>query len=132
MQNGRAYVRHIELLEPRVAAIIDRDPHDDSLDFALRAWGKDRPVLLSGGYKSPASAYEAIEGQYKDYEAAVVFGRLFISTPDLVFRVKKDIALTPYDRSTFYKQKHMLPEPGYIDYPYSKEFIEEFGTPAEA
>ncbi|KAF2145831.1 uncharacterized protein K452DRAFT_295392 [Aplosporella prunicola CBS 121167] len=122
----------LELLEPRVAAIIDRDPHDDSLAFALKAWGPDRPVLLSGGFKTPASAYDAVDATYRDYEAAVVFGRLFISTPDLVFRVKKRIALTPYDRSTFYKQKYMLPEPGYVDYPYSREFVEEFGLPAEA
>ncbi|KAF2139454.1 uncharacterized protein K452DRAFT_275770 [Aplosporella prunicola CBS 121167] len=121
----------LHLVEPRVAGVIDRDPQGESLDFALQAWGKERPVLIAGGFK-PAGAYEAVEDKYRDYEAAIVFGRFFISNPDLVYRVKKGIELAPYDRTTFYKQKHMQAEPGYVDYPFSKEFVEEFGKPAEA
>ena len=57
--------------------------------------------------------------EYKDHDVAVVFGRYFISNPDLPFRMQKDIPFTPYNRETFYKAKS--PE-GYIDYSFSKEF----------
>ncbi|KAF5366822.1 hypothetical protein D9758_006530 [Tetrapyrgos nigripes] len=54
----------------------------------------------------------------------IVFGRQFISNPDLPFRLLNDIPLTKYDRSLFYC-------PGdnngkrYIDYPFSVEFLNQ-------
>ncbi|KAJ3113609.1 hypothetical protein HDU96_003140 [Phlyctochytrium bullatum] len=45
----------------------------------------------------------------------VAFGRYFISNPDLPLRIQKGIALTPYDRSTFYTND----EKGYTDYPFA-------------
>lgn len=33
---------------------------------------------------------------------AAVFGRYFLSTPDLVFRIKRGVAPNPYQRKTFY------------------------------
>lgn len=33
---------------------------------------------------------------------ALLFGRLFTSSPDLVERLRKGIALEPYDRTRFY------------------------------
>lgn len=49
----------------------------------------------------------------------IAFGRLFISNPDLVERLRNGWALSPYDRTTFYGADP--PEKGYIDYPcYSK------------
>ncbi|KAF2085266.1 NADH:flavin oxidoreductase/NADH oxidase family protein [Saccharata proteae CBS 121410] len=121
----------LHLVEPRVAGVIDRDPQGESLLFALQTWGTKRPVLIAGGFK-PETAVEAVEQTYKEWDAAIVFGRYFISNPDLVYRVKKGIEFTPYDRTTFYKQKDMKAEPGYNDYPFSKEFVAEFGKPAEA
>ena len=53
---------------------------------------------------------------------AVVFGRYFVSTPDLVFRMIKGIEPNAYDRSTVYLPES---ETGYTDYPYSKEFETE-------
>ena len=63
-----------------------------------------------------------------------MFGRRYISNPDLVYRVKKGIEFAPYDRFTFYINQKAGDkcEPGYIDYPYSDEYIKEFGKPAEA
>ncbi|RYN38461.1 hypothetical protein AA0119_g469 [Alternaria tenuissima] len=70
--------------------------------------------------QSPANAKKLVE-EHKDRDVVAVFGRYFISTPDLVFRIEKGIELNPYDRDTFYIPKS---EKGYVDYPYSKEFKE--------
>jgi NADPH2 dehydrogenase len=91
------------------------------IDFAVEIWGKSTPVLLAGGFQ-PESARKAIEEKYKDYQVLVVFGRYFISNPDLVFRVKKGLALSRYNRETFYVPESRV---GYVDYPFSREFEEE-------
>jgi N-ethylmaleimide reductase len=46
---------------------------------------------------------------------AVAFGRWFISNPDLPDRLHRGVALTPYDRSTFYGGDAK----GYTDYPFA-------------
>ena len=106
------------------------NPENESLDFALQSWGRDKPVFIAGGFTTEL-AINAVNEKYHDHPVAVVFGRRFISTPDLVYRVKKGLPLTDYDRNTFYinQKKGDKPEPGYIDYPYSEEYIKEFGKP---
>ena len=91
---------------------------EDKLDFALQAWGNVSPVMLAGGY-SAQSAKEVVDGTFADYDVMVAFGRYFISTPDLPFRVEKGIDLTPYNRMTFYKAKSTE---GYTDYPFSEQW----------
>ncbi|CAN9475567.1 unnamed protein product [Alternaria alternata] len=76
-------------------------------------------LLIAGGLKAE-DAKKLVE-EHKDRDVVAVFGRYFISTPDLVFRIEKGIELNPYDRDTFYIPKS---EKGYVDYPYSKEFKE--------
>ncbi|KAL0265356.1 hypothetical protein SLS55_001321 [Diplodia seriata] len=124
---------YLHLVEPRVAGVIDRDPKDENLFWALEKWGKEAPVFIAGGFTTEI-AKQAVEEKYKGYEVAIVFGRRYISNPDLVYRVKKGIELAPYDRFTFYINQKAGDkcEPGYIDYPYSEEYIKEFGKPAEA
>jgi 2,4-dienoyl-CoA reductase-like NADH-dependent reductase (Old Yellow Enzyme family) len=46
----------------------------------------------------------------------VGFGSLFVSNPDLVYRLKNDLLLTPPDKATFYEAGPK----GYIDYPEAK------------
>ncbi|KAK4044071.1 hypothetical protein C8A01DRAFT_31668 [Parachaetomium inaequale] len=89
---------------------------DDSLDFALRLW--DGPVLIAGGL-TPKDARYLVDEEFKDKDVIATFGRHFISTPDLPFRIKEGIELNPYDRSTFYLPQSPV---GYIDQPFSKEF----------
>lgn len=87
-------------------------------------------MIIAGGFTTE-TAIEAVEKKYHDHSVAIAFGRRYISTPDLVYRVKKGLPFNEYDRFTFYinqKAGHKL-EPGYIDYPYSEEFIKEFGKP---
>lgn len=80
----------------------------------------DGPLLIAGGFK-PDSAKRLVDVDRKDRDVVVVFGRHFISTPDLVFRLQKGIEFNAYDRDTFYNAKS---KKGYIDQPFSKEFKE--------
>jgi NADPH2 dehydrogenase len=115
---GLAY---IHLVESRISGSVDT-ANTGSLRPFLEIWDNQSPVLIAGGY-DPETAKNATDDVYKDKEVVIVFGRYFISTPDLVYRLQKGLDLNKYDRSTFYKQGS--PE-GYTDYPYSAEFQAEF------
>ncbi len=68
--------------------------------------------LLSGGYTVEKAERDLIEGKGE----LVAFGKDFISNPDLVERLKRNLPLNPWDGSTFY-----TPGPkGYTDYPAHK------------
>ncbi|KAM7203545.1 hypothetical protein V8F33_002165 [Rhypophila sp. PSN 637] len=95
----------------------------ETLDFAVHAWGKERPVIIAGGL-TPKTARQLVEEEYPGYSVVVAFGRHYVSTPDLVFRVKEGIPLNPYDRSTFYTYES---EVGYLDQKFSKEFEAVYG-----
>ncbi|KAL6246674.1 hypothetical protein RBB50_005981 [Rhinocladiella similis] len=120
--NKRFKLAYLHLIEPRVSGNQDVDIETGkmetevpkSLAFAIEEWDKDTPLLLAGGFDGDR-AKRAVEQDYKDRKVAIVFGRYWISNPDLPYRVKHGLELTPYDRSTFYtvKQAH-----GYIDYPF--------------
>jgi NADPH2 dehydrogenase len=108
---------YVHLVESRISGNVDIEAQE-SVDPLLDVWGSTSPVLLAGGWKA-ASAKKAVDEEHKDRDIVIVFGRYFISTPDLPFRIAKDIELAPYDRTSFYNPKS---EQGYIDYPFSKEF----------
>ena len=107
---------YIHLVESRISGNADVDAFE-KIDFALKIWGKTSPVLLAGGYQ-PDSAKRAIE-EYPDHDVLVVFGRHFLSNPDLPFRIREGLPLTPYNRDTFYVPEDPV---GYIDYPFSEEW----------
>lgn len=86
--------------------------------FAVDAWHGTSPVIIAGNF-NVASAFEAADKEFRDKPVVIAFGRRFLSTPDLVFRLRHGIELNSYDRSTFYTPKA---ETGYIDQPFSKEF----------
>ena len=111
---------YVHLVESRISGSADVET-TQKVDFALDIWGHTSPILLAGGFRAD-SAKRAVEEEYKDKEVAIVFGRYFISNPDLPYKVKQGIEFTPYDRTTFYKAGS--PE-GYIDYPFSEEFETE-------
>jgi NADPH2 dehydrogenase len=100
---------YLHLVTSRIQGGLEVPDAEDTLDFA---------VVLAGGYSS-ASAREVVEVTYRDFDVLVAFGRFFISTPDLPFRVQHGIELSPYDRHTFYKAKST---DGYTDYPFSQEW----------
>ena len=65
-------------------------------------------LILNGGYTKE----RAISGLEQDKADLISFGSLFISNPDLPFKLQNDIELTKPDPSTFY----MADEKGFTDY----------------
>jgi NADPH2 dehydrogenase len=82
-------------------------------DPFIEIWGSEAPLILAGGF-TPDTARKAANEFYWDKNLCVAFGRLYISTPDLPYRVKENLPLNAYQRKSFYLK--MSPE-GYIDYP---------------
>ncbi|KAK7949381.1 Chanoclavine-I aldehyde reductase [Apiospora aurea] len=113
---------YLHVVESRVGGNLDvaDTKSAEKVEFAVQAWDRTSPVFIAGGF-TPESAREVVDAEYKDHEVVVVFGRYFISTPDLPFRVQKGIELTPYDRDTFY---NAMEEKGYTTYPFSQEFLQ--------
>ena len=113
---------YIHLVESRISGntTVDADVVD-KVDFLLDIWGATSPVLIAGGFK-PETAKKAVDEEYPEQDVAIVFGRYFISNPDLVFRIKENIELTPYNRDLFYNKKEVE---GYTTWPFSKEFQEQ-------
>ncbi|GAA6003058.1 hypothetical protein JCM10207_001966 [Rhodosporidiobolus poonsookiae] len=105
---------YIHCVESRIAgnATIEVDA-SETLDFLHDIWAP-RPFFVAGGF----DAEHGPELADKYENLVVVYGRYFISNPDLVRRLKEGIPLTPYDRSTFYlygpHETH-----GYTDYPFA-------------
>ncbi|KAK8093358.1 FMN-linked oxidoreductase [Apiospora hydei] len=113
---------YLHVVESRVGGNLDvaDTKSAEKVEFAVQAWDRTSPVFIAGGF-TPESAREVVDAEYQDHEVVVVFGRYFISTPDLPFRVQKGIELTPYDRDTFY---NAMEEKGYTTYPFSQEFLQ--------
>lgn len=109
---------YLHLIEARITGNDDSECGGDSnCGFLVKIWDNQSPVLLAGGFR-PDLAQKAVDDTYKDYDIGIVFGRYFISNPDLVFRMKEAIDLVKYDRTHFYT----LGSEGYIDYPFCPQF----------
>ncbi|TCD69883.1 hypothetical protein EIP91_005960 [Steccherinum ochraceum] len=103
---------YIHVVEPRVQGNSDRTVQPgESNDFIRDIWSP-RPLLSAGGYNRELGLKAAEKGDI------VVYGRYFISNPDLPFRLEKNIPLTPYNRDTFYLTLSPI---GYTDYPFATE-----------
>jgi len=110
---------YLHLIEPRISGLedVDGDGNENS-DALVEAWGNARPIILAGGFK-PDDVRVGMEEKYPDRDVCVAFGRYFIPNPDLIFRIREDVMITPYDRSRFYRPRS---KEGYLDYPFSAEF----------
>ncbi|GAA5978845.1 hypothetical protein JCM5350_004842 [Sporobolomyces pararoseus] len=107
---------YIHAVESRIGGNTDVPADEkETLDFLYDIWSP-RPFLVAGGFKQDTARSTA--EKYKN--SVIVFGRLFISNPDLVERVKQGVPFADYDRDTFYKlgpkETH-----GYTDYPTATE-----------
>lgn len=109
-------IAYLHLVEARIAGNADVEAND-KLSFVYDIW--DAPLLVAGGL-TPTSAQTLVDVEEPDKNIVAMFGRYFISTPDLPFRIQKGLPLNPYDRSTFYTPKTPV---GYTDYQFSKEFL---------
>lgn len=108
---------YIHVVESRIAGNVDVESAE-RVDFLINIWNNQSPVFIAGGFKTDL-AYKTVDEEYKDKDIAIVFGRYFITNPDLVFRVKNRLEFTPYDRKKFYNKKQ---EDGYTTWSFSKEF----------
>ncbi|KAF2171220.1 hypothetical protein M409DRAFT_18337 [Zasmidium cellare ATCC 36951] len=111
---------YLHLVESRISGNADVEATEKN-DPLVDVWGKTSPILIAGGL-TPESARRIVDEEYADKEVGVVFGRYFISNPDLVFRVKKGVPLRKYEREVFYKVKS---EVGYADYEFCEEWKRE-------
>ncbi|CAM1507703.1 Fc.00g045510.m01.CDS01 [Cosmosporella sp. VM-42] len=107
---------YLHLVESRMSGGEDRKG-SDSLDFAYKLW--NGPLLVAGGYKL-ADAQKLVGEEYPTKDIVVMFGRYFIANPDLVYRFKKGLELSAYERKTFYLSNSPV---GYVDYPFSAEYL---------
>ncbi|KAJ5786872.1 uncharacterized protein N7503_012084 [Penicillium pulvis] len=112
----QADIAYLHLVESRISGAMDYDGHD-RLDFAFALW--NGPLLVAGGY-TPQEAQILVNEKYPDNDIMVIFGRYFISNPDLVYRMQEGLELNAYNRETFYVSESVA---GYSDYPFSKEYL---------
>lgn len=116
LQRRLPRLAYIHMVEPRLAA--GNAEIEGHIDHTLNPFRKatSRPFLAAGGFKRDTAIAAVASGEAD----AVVFGRHFISNPDLVRRLAVDAPLNKYDRSTFYAAQPGQME-GYIDYPFLEE-----------
>ena len=109
-QFGLAY---LHIIEPRVKGnVVIAEGQAPVASQMLRKIFKGK-ILAAGGFE-PETAEEVVEQGDAD---GGVFGRHFVSNPDLPKRIEQGLPLTPYDRNTFYT----FEAKGYTDYlPYGE------------
>lgn len=103
---------YLHMTEARVDGNADHLDATDSLVWLMKLWDNASPLLIAGGYTAE-SAVKAAEGVYKDFDVVFVFGRFFISNPDLVKRIQDGKPFRPYDRKLFYNAGEAK---GYTEY----------------
>ncbi|KAI9647285.1 hypothetical protein NHQ30_003668 [Ciborinia camelliae] len=108
---------YLHIVESRITGNADIE-QTEKIDYLIDIWAGTSPILLAGGFTAQ-SAQEAVDKVYKGKDIVIVFGRYFITNPDLPYRVKEGIEFEPYDRNFFYNKKE---EEGYTTYAFSKEF----------
>jgi NADPH2 dehydrogenase len=113
------HLAYLSLTESRVDGTDDAQA-SGSLDPFLAIWGPTSPVLLSGGFNASNAGDSVQSAADFGVDAAIMFGRLFTSNPDLPYRIQNGLTLSPYNKDTFYTVKSPV---GYIDQPFSPEFL---------
>ncbi|KDE06741.1 hypothetical protein MVLG_02937 [Microbotryum lychnidis-dioicae p1A1 Lamole] len=110
---GLAYL-HVTL--PRVAGGFSNDnvKEEENIDFIHDIWAP-LPIIIAGQYEPEF----AIADAEKYPNSIIAFGRMFISNPDLPYKIKYGAELTPYNRKTFYLYGPDKAE-GYTTYKASK------------
>lgn len=112
---------YVHMIEPR----FDEELDEGEKIASLAGRGKPslvpfRKILEQGNIRFLAAggfnAENALPKVEADESDAIVFGRLFISNPDLPTRLAEGLQLNAYDRSSFYGAEP--PSKGYVDYPF--------------
>ncbi|KAJ7131360.1 FMN-linked oxidoreductase [Mycena epipterygia] len=113
---------YIHVIEPRIDATTLRDvvPAGWTNDIFRDIWvspQSNRRFISAGGYTRDL----AVEFSDKK-DDIIVFGRPFISNPDLPDRLLHDIPLNAYDRTRFYGPSTTDPK-GFTDYPFANDSV---------
>jgi N-ethylmaleimide reductase len=103
---GLAY---LHVIEPRVTGNVVADETQEPVAAGELRPLFGGPVIAAGGFDA-AGAEAIIAASDADL---VAFGRHFLANPDLPERMRRDLPLNAYDRSTFYYGGTN----GYADYP---------------
>lgn len=115
-QQGKGPV-YLCLQEPRLDEVFSGEISTDygviSNEFAIQRFGG--VIIRAGNFSNDFNfAQKAVNN---DDKTLLLYGRHFISNPDLVDRLENNWPLNGYDRSTFYASTYK----GYVDYPYYKK-----------
>lgn len=113
---------YLHLVESRYAGTVATAAYDALTrrnDPFIELWGSEAPIMLAGGF-TPETARKITEEIHPDRDVCVAFGRFYISTPDLPYRICQGISPNPYARETFYTKMSPV---GYTDYPYSPQYL---------
>ncbi|SJL10816.1 related to NADH:flavin oxidoreductase/12-oxophytodienoate reductase [Armillaria ostoyae] len=107
----------IHVVEARVDGFTDLSPEDikefETNDFIRKIWAP-KPLISAGGY-TRESGMETAE----EKGDLIAYGRWYISNPDLLTRLEKNIPLSKYDRPTFYVSGDTSGV-GFTDYPFAQ------------
>jgi N-ethylmaleimide reductase len=112
-QLNRFGLAYLHIIEPRVKGnvVIDQGQAAVASERLRKIFtGK---IIAAGGFE-PDTAEAVVEKGDADL---VAFGRYFLANPDLVERIRLNLPLNDYDRSTFYT----FDSRGYTDYPFYAE-----------
>ncbi|KAK8065754.1 12-oxophytodienoate reductase [Apiospora hydei] len=113
---------YVSFIEPRFEQIFSAGEKErflaswgiQTVDLSLfRAIFAETPFFVAGGFNDTNFWDGVAEGGQYD---GILFGRYFISNPDLPERLRNGYPLAKYDRSTFYGPSEK-PAVGYTDYP---------------
>ncbi|KAF5310223.1 hypothetical protein D9619_010253 [Psilocybe cf. subviscida] len=89
-------------------------------DFLRDLWSRHGKRLITAGGYTRESGLKAAE----EKGDLVAYGRLFISNPDLPYRLMKNLPVDKGDRSRYYSRAS-IDSKGYTDYPISPALLEE-------
>ncbi len=104
-------VGYLHVIEPRVRGNDDHEPGAPAVASRELRPLFDGKLIAAGGFTKESGNALIGEG----VADLIAYGRHFISNPDLPERFRQGIALSPYDRSTFYGgDSH-----GYTDYSFA-------------
>ncbi|KAH8482505.1 hypothetical protein H0E87_029807 [Populus deltoides] len=108
---------YLHVTQPRYTASGQKESRrtgsEDEEAQMIRTWRRayQGTFMCSGGYTRELGIQAVTEGDAD----LISYGRLFISNPDLVLRLKLNAPLNKYIRKTFYTQDPVV---GYTDYPF--------------
>jgi N-ethylmaleimide reductase len=112
---ARFGLAYLHVIEPRVTGNVSEDDKPPVAAGLLRPLFGG-PVIAAGGFNAAGAEAILAEGDAD----LVAFGRHFLANPDLPERLRRNLPLNPYDRSTFYYGGTN----GYTDYPAYQEAVD--------